>query len=65
MEHATLINNSFSGEINWLAGSNLNCDSCGQIWSSTYGDYAGMQDNDYVICSCGEQVCQVGELKTN
>lgn len=64
MEHAhfTVDKNINRGFI--FAGDPLRCDHCYQIWSADYADYAGMQDRDLIVCSCGEIVCQVGDLKT-
>ncbi len=63
MEHATINHDSFANKIHLYPARNLVCECCGQPWSSNYADYAGMQDLDFIICSCGEQVCQVNELK--
>ncbi len=41
----------------------LTCDRCGIIWSRRYEDYRGMQDIDFIICACGEIICQLSDLK--
>ncbi len=63
MEYAT-IRPAISEEHQCLYYQNdLYCEHCGQRWSPSYNDYAGMQDLDFIVCSCGEAICQVGELK--
>ena len=41
----------------------LLCPNCSTPWSADYEDYCWMRDNDLLFCSCGEALCNVGELK--
>ena len=65
MEHAHFSSINVKNTIYPIIFEDLYCEHCNQLWSSCYDDYAGMQDIDFIICTCGEQVCQVGELKQN
>lgn len=63
MEHARYIVDKIENQSLVLKSDSLRCNHCGQVWSANYSDYAGMQDLDFIICSCGQIVCQVSELK--
>ncbi len=63
MEYATITVDKIIREKFRPVVQPMSCDRCGLIWSSEYEDYSGMQDPDFIICSCGEIICQVGDLK--
>ncbi len=63
MEYATFTPVTVKDPFHFYHPGELYCEHCGQCWSQYYDDYAGMQDMDFIVCTCGDPICQVGELK--